>query len=306
MKKTIVGIIILFICMFCILNVSYAASLQATLEITADKEVTAGGEYVTFNIKIKDIANAADGSVTAAEGVISYSTDFFETVNPDDCTGVVLNQTNGIFSIAFSATSSKELGSIKLKVKANPTGTGTVKFTELKASDGEAIATTTDKEFTIKMKDSSVQEQKSLSSIAITKAPNKVNYTEGESFNKAGMVVTAKYSDGTSKEVTNYTYSPNGALSKSNTKITISYTESGVTKTVEQKITVNEKSTSGTQNNNNNNNNTNQTGKEDPTTANKILAKTGIKDYVGIILMAVIIVVAGIAAYIKYNKYKSY
>ena len=315
MKKAISVIIILLIGILSVSSISYAATLQATLDITVDKqEVDAGGEYVTFDLKIKDIANAADGSVTAAEGVITYNTDFFETINPDDCTGIVVNQTNGMFSVAFSATSAKELGSIKLKVKSSPTGAGTVKFTGLNASDGEAIATTADKEFTIKIKSSEPGEQKTLSGIKVTKEPNKVSYTEGESFNKSGMVITASYSDGTSKEVTNYSYEPKGALSKSTTKIIISYTESGVTKTTEQKITVNAKATSNTDkdddknnnnnNNNNNNSNTNQTAKEDPTTANKVLAKTGMKDYIVIIIATALTIVIGIVAYIKYNKYK--
>lgn len=317
MKKTISVIIILLIYILSISSIAYAASLQAKLEVTVDKtEITKGGEYVTFSIKIKDIANAADGSVTAAEGTIVYNKDFFEIINPDDCTGIMINQTNGMFSVAFSATSSKDLGLIKLKVKNSPTGIGNVKFTGLTASDGEEIAKTDDQEFTIKMKDNEI-ETKKLSSIEVTKEPNKINYMEGETFDKSGMVITAKYTDGSSKEVTNYTYEPNGALSKSNTKVTISYTESGITKTTEQNIVVNEKSMSDSdenKNNNNSNNNnnninnssnsTNQTGKEDPTTANKILAKTGVKDYIYIFIAAVSIIVIGIVHYIKYNKYK--
>ena len=44
-----------------------------------------------------------------------------------------------------------------------------------------------------------------LKSIAVTIQPAKTSYVEGEKFDKAGMVVTAKYSDETSKAVTNYT-----------------------------------------------------------------------------------------------------
>lgn len=313
MKKTISVIIILLIYILSISSMAYAASLQAKLEVTVDKtEITKGGEYVTFSIKIKDIANAADGSVTAAEGTIIYNKDFFEIINPDDCTGIMINQANGMFSVAFSAASSKDLGSIKLKVKNSPTGTGNVKFTGLTASDGEEIAKTDDQEFTIKMKDNEI-ESKSLSSIQVTKEPNKINYMEGETFDKSGMVITAKYTDGSSKEVTNYTYEPSGSLSKSNTKIIITYTEYDVTKTTEQNIVVNEKSVSDPDENKNNNNNnnknnssnsTNQTGKEDPTTANKILAKTGVKDYIYIFIAAIAIIFIGTVLYIKYNKYK--
>lgn len=82
-----------------------------------------------------------------------------------------------------------------------------------------------------------------VQSIAITKAPTKTTYVIGESFEKAGMVVTATYADNTTAAVTDYTVSPNGALKLTDTQITVSYTEDGVTKTTTQSITVNKKST---------------------------------------------------------------
>lgn len=98
-----------------------------------------------------------------------------------------------------------------------------------------------------------------LSSIAITKTPTRNTYTEGASFEKTGMVVTATYSDGSKKEITNYTISPAGALKTTDTKVVISYTENGVTKTVEQKITVIAKGV----NNNDSNSNSNSNSKDD-------------------------------------------
>ena len=77
-----------------------------------------------------------------------------------------------------------------------------------------------------------------LDRIAVTTAPSKTAYKYGETFNKAGMVVTARYNDGGSQTVTGYTYSPTGALSQGNTTITVSYSEGGVTKTTTQAITV--------------------------------------------------------------------
>lgn len=77
-----------------------------------------------------------------------------------------------------------------------------------------------------------------LDRIAVTTAPSKTAYKYGETFNKAGMVVTAHYTDGQSRTVSGYTYSPTGALNMSSTTITISYSEGGVTKTTTQAITV--------------------------------------------------------------------
>lgn len=77
-----------------------------------------------------------------------------------------------------------------------------------------------------------------LSSIEISNPPTKTAYKYGEVFSPAGMAVTARYTDGQSRTVTDYTYSPTGALKLSDTTITVSYTEGDVTKTTTQAITV--------------------------------------------------------------------
>lgn len=80
-------------------------------------------------------------------------------------------------------------------------------------------------------------ECKTLSSIAVTTPPTKTTYTEGETFDPAGMVVTATYTDHTTAPITGYTYSPTGALAVGTTSITISYGG----KTTTQSVTVEEK-----------------------------------------------------------------
>ena len=77
-----------------------------------------------------------------------------------------------------------------------------------------------------------------LTGIAITKAPTKTTYTQGETFDPAGMVVTATYSNGATLQCTGYSYEPNTPLADGTTKVTIRYTEGGVTKTAAQTITV--------------------------------------------------------------------
>lgn len=77
-----------------------------------------------------------------------------------------------------------------------------------------------------------------LESIEITKAPDKTQYIAGEEFDKTGMQVTAKYTDGSSKRVTKYKYEPSEALTREDTVVTVSYTEDDVTKTAEQAISV--------------------------------------------------------------------
>lgn len=80
-----------------------------------------------------------------------------------------------------------------------------------------------------------------LVSIAVTTPPAKTVYEYGDSFQSAGMVVTATYSDGASAAVTNYSISPTTFSSVGSQSVTISYTEHGVTKTSTTAVTVNKK-----------------------------------------------------------------
>lgn len=79
---------------------------------------------------------------------------------------------------------------------------------------------------------------KSLSSISISTAPKKTSYNTGEKFDATGMVVKAKFSDGTSSDVTKNIKYSTSSLKAGTTGIEISYTYNSVTKTVTQKITV--------------------------------------------------------------------
>ena len=78
-----------------------------------------------------------------------------------------------------------------------------------------------------------------LSSIEINNPPTNTTYTEGDDFDTTGMTVLARYNDLSSKEVTNYEVLDGDNLAYGQTTVTISYTENGVTREVEQRITVN-------------------------------------------------------------------
>lgn len=77
-----------------------------------------------------------------------------------------------------------------------------------------------------------------LVSISIKTPPAKTTYTAGETFNPAGMVVEAVYSNGATADATGYAYIPSTALTDGTTAVTIQYTEAGVTKTTQQAVTV--------------------------------------------------------------------
>ena len=96
-----------------------------------------------------------------------------------------------------------------------------------------------------------------MTEIKIAKAPDKTKYKVGENFDKTGMVVKAIYSDGNSKEVTDYICMPEEQLEKETTEITIIYTEDTITKYAKQKIEVVEDGGGDNQGDNNNNNDNN-------------------------------------------------
>ena len=77
-----------------------------------------------------------------------------------------------------------------------------------------------------------------LTSISVTTNPTKMSYEKGDNFDPAGMVVKATYDNGAVKQVYDYTYSPQTFTSIGNQTVTISYTESGVTKTVTLTVNV--------------------------------------------------------------------
>ena len=73
-----------------------------------------------------------------------------------------------------------------------------------------------------------------INSLSITTPPSKIEYNEGESFDKTGMIVKANLNNNKSYEIKDYTISPSGALTTSNKEVTISYGG----KSVKQSISV--------------------------------------------------------------------
>ena len=107
------------------------------------------------------------------------------------------------------------------------------------ASDTEVTITYTEDGITkTAIQDITVGNTPNLVSIAVSTPPTKVIYKAGEYFDPSGMVVTATFDNGTTKNVSGYTYSPTRTLQQDDSVITISYTKKGVTKTTTQNITV--------------------------------------------------------------------
>ena len=70
---------------------------------------------------------------------------------------------------------------------------------------------------------SSTKTEATVVSISVTTQPTKTSYVAGEKFDPTGMVVTAKFSDNTTKTVTDYAIDKTGALKEGDTSVVITY-----------------------------------------------------------------------------------
>lgn len=121
-------------------------------------------------------------------------------------------------------------------------------------------------------------QEKTLTGIEVSSDAIKIEYNVGDKFEKTGLIVKAKYSDGTSKEITDYTIINGNKLEKGQTSITISYTENEITKTTTQAIKI-----------------------VDDTKIKDEIPNTGVSNIIGIMI---VIAVFGVVSLVKYNKYR--
>lgn len=336
-------ILLLILCVL-LLNINVVYGAEATSTLKAVKDVVKPGETVEVKLNV----NCEEG-VTAVVTNIEYDKTILTLEKLELADGWMNFGTNEKLEILINKQEKMtQLDVCTITFKVSETakeGTTKINTTAIQVSDITGNSNNVEaqeKIIKIKLEEKPNDEIKKLESIEITKKPSKLEYKEGEKFDAKGMEVTAKYTDGTSKKVENYTISPSVNLKTENTDITISYTEDGITKTATQKIKVvkvqdnpgntepgntnpgntepgntnsgnkvPENTTSGntvTNLNNATNNNkvvtTNKvnTQKNDSTLANKVIPAAGEKM---IIIPLGIISVLAIVSYVKYKKYKN-
>lgn len=118
-----------------------------------------------------------------------------------------------------SVTLSNITGNIKIKFEGNATSNSRFFLDDVKVT---YTATTS----------------KTLSSIEISTPPTTTKYLDGDTFDKTGAVVTAHYDDNSTADVSGSVTWNKAALGTSDTQVTASYTEGGVTETANQSINV--------------------------------------------------------------------
>ncbi|MGO5359300.1 glucosaminidase domain-containing protein [Anaerofustis sp. LCP19S3_F7] len=210
------------------INVSYASDpywgeKAANMAYSLDKN---GGkkDEGKYTIGIKDTINTVHNSVNvrnsaSTSGKVLYNTDTYSNYAV-----LILNSkaTNSFYKIQ----SEPVLNSSKTAISSS----GKYDFDNMYAYISSDYVTI--------VNNGSATVSKTLSSISISTAPNKTTYTAGETFDATGMVVKAKFSDGSTSDVTKNVKYSTSALKTGTTSIAISYTYDGVIKSVNQSITV--------------------------------------------------------------------
>ena len=225
-----------------------AGSKEITLTPSADDIINNNDEVVT--------ATATNGSITLLAAPISSVTASVDA----PVKGVALDTTVDLGgTTAYTGTVDWYKGNTATGTAVTGSAAANQVYTAkitLTAKTGESFAkslnnTTTTEGYKVVGTDAThltltktfpATAEKTLTGITIKTCPH-TTYTAGEQFNKAGMVITAQYDDGSTKDVqpTYFQFTPVDPLTVNNKEVTISYTEGNVTKTAKQKITVNPK-----------------------------------------------------------------
>lgn len=292
-KKLIFSIAIIMVIIACV-NVVKAAEVSARL--TPSSTSVKPGEKFTVILS----ATNSDG-LNTINTTIQYDKNILELDNgavADNAKWLNLGTGANVSVFANSSENIKtaDLYILTFKVKEGATegvttiSAGTITIDSFAESNSMSTIDAISTSVNVTSNGSIIGEQKVLSSIAVKTVPTKITYEAGEKFDKTGMVIEATYSDGTKKEITDYKYSPTDELSTAIKRVTITYTENGVTKTVNQNITVNGTEKDGTSN-----------VTKDNTTAENTIAKTGLKEDLSIVIA--ILAIISVASYIQYKKY---
>ena len=222
--------------------------IKAELKLTGDNQIQSGNK-TTLNLSFK-----AEG---AAVGIINGKIKYSDNVSSLQIKGkngwqVAYNkETEQFYVIKQAGAGNEYVAEISCTIIGNNDEKAIITLEDIKFTslNGKVVnGTNISKEIKIEVT------PKTLESIEVTRNPNKKTYTEGEEFSSKGWVVTAKYSDGSKKNVTDKVlYTPLGALDKDDDRIIISYLEGDVAQTTHYDINVEEKKNSNDDNSNVNN-----------------------------------------------------
>ena len=304
--KKIVTIILVILLLSIYSSFVFAASTPISLtgDSTAKPNET---KTLTMQISSEKLIGVVSGKIVCSDNVK------IESVTAKNNWVLTYNEETKAFSILKAEGSMTDtILEIKYTTGASE-GDATITITELQTAGTDYQEESLDNLVaTIKVQ----AEKPELTSIEITKAPSKTQYKAGEKFDSTGLQITAKYSNGTTKDITSNITIESTELKAGDSVVEIKYTENGVTKSVQQTITVNAVTNNNKNNNTNNSNNTannasnannsstkNNTKKNtDNSSAKSKLPQTGVDSTIMFLIPCLIII--AIVSYSKHKKYK--
>lgn len=220
-----------------------ASATSTTLDLTS-ANLNTGYIYTTDGATTitKIVVNYGEGSTYTyytypSDAVLTTPTITFAQDNQtiyigDNPKTIAATVTGSTGAVTYSSTDTKIATVDASSGAVSPVAVGSTTITaKVAAVSGVSRSAKTTYTLDVKMP--------ALESIAVTTQPTTTTYTEGETFKTDGMVVTATYANGYTQDVTDYTYSPNAALTTTDNTITISYNEGDVIKTTTINITIN-------------------------------------------------------------------
>ncbi len=196
--KTIVSCIIM--CILILIGVKSNAAIEASVTGSCPEEAKPG-DKITFNVNINvtSAGSGIDGFVSELE----YPSDVL-TINVASSSSDDFFIVDGVLMGAFDEVIKEGNKTIALDVQIKESVSAesvTIKLSGIELTDlDKSTKSMSDISKTIKLS-SSGQEEKTLTEIIITK-PSKTTIKLGENLSLNEMKVTAKYSDGTTKDIT--------------------------------------------------------------------------------------------------------
>ena len=199
-----------------------------------------------------DVTKTVSIQITVNPIVVSETLKSIEVSKAPNKTVYKEGETFSMFLMRIDATYDQEWsdGTQKYKKKENVSYYVDTKKV-LTASDTSVTITVTDGDVSLSMEQGITVEtyiiSKVLDSIKVVKNPNKLSYKSGEFFDKSGMIINAKYkcewSNGyveyiVSDNIKNYSVNTTTPLVVSDKKVTVTFIDGGIKKTVDIPINV--------------------------------------------------------------------
>lgn len=254
MKKTRIVISIVF-CMVFIFATKVLADDNFNMKIEADKTFLKRGDIVYITVKLDEVTFENGINLINIRN-FNYNKNIFEiqtnyTFEDDgeeafvDGANFAIDNKISIDGGVLAVPVNKELIKIPLLVKDDAElGETNISLNNIEgqtATKPVKYSTGSCEPIVLTIIEDEYEEKVNLTGLKILNQPNKLEYIEGEKINLEGIKVQAIYSDGSTSDITNFTYKPEEELTEKDKEIIIKYSEDKISKEIAIPITVSSK-----------------------------------------------------------------